>query len=119
MRDRHKKALAVTLDHQLLQELASLRFLEAHHNVLILGPVGVGKTHLASGLGHIACGRGHSVFFLRTEALLKELRASRRCDNINPLTRVVPCLWLTPGPFLVANDSQLWNFSHSAFLYAW
>lgn len=67
----------VTLDRQLLQELASLRFLQAHHNVLILGPVGVGKTHLASGLGHIACGRGHSVLFLRTEALLKQLRASR------------------------------------------
>jgi DNA replication protein DnaC len=67
----------VTLDRQLLQELACLRFLEAHHNVLILGPVGVGKTHLASGLGHRACSRGHSVLFVRTEALLKQLRACR------------------------------------------
>jgi len=67
----------VTLDRQLLQELASLRFLQAHHNVLILGPVGVGKTHLASGLGHRACSRGHSVLFVRTEALLKQLRACR------------------------------------------
>ena len=67
----------VTLDRQLLQELSSLRFLEAHHNVLILGPVGVGKTHLASGLGHRACSRGHSVLFVRTEALLKQLRACR------------------------------------------
>jgi DNA replication protein DnaC len=67
----------VTLDRQLLNELASVRFLEAHHNVLILGPVGVGKTHLASGLGHIACRRGYSVLFARTEGLLKQLRASR------------------------------------------
>lgn len=67
----------VTLDRQLLNELASVRFLEAHHNVLILGPVGVGKTHLACGLGHVACRRGYSVVFARTEGLLKQLRASR------------------------------------------
>lgn len=67
----------VTLDRQLLAELASLRFVEAHHNVLILGPVGVGKTHLASGLGHVACRRGYSVLFMRTEGLLKQLRACR------------------------------------------
>jgi DNA replication protein DnaC len=34
----------VTFDHALLNELASLRFLDTHHNVLIVGPVGVGKT---------------------------------------------------------------------------
>lgn len=67
----------VTFDRQLLAELASLRFLEAHHNVLILGPVGVGKTHIASGLGHVACRRGHTVLFVRTEAMLKQLKASR------------------------------------------
>jgi len=67
----------VTLDRQLLAELACARFLEAHHNVLILGPVGVGKTHLASGLGHVACRRGYSVLFTRTEGLLNQLRASR------------------------------------------
>jgi DNA replication protein DnaC len=67
----------ITLDRQLLAELTSLRFLEAHHNVLILGPVGVGKTHLASGLGHLACRRGYSVLFVRTEGMLKQLRASR------------------------------------------
>jgi DNA replication protein DnaC len=67
----------VTLDRQLLAELACARFLEAHHNVLILGPVGVGKTHLASGLGHVACRRGYSVLFTRAEGVLKQLRAAR------------------------------------------
>ena len=67
----------VTLDRQLLSELSTMRFLEAHHNVLILGPVGVGKTHLASGIGHLACRRGHTVHFARTEAMLKQLKASR------------------------------------------
>jgi len=67
----------VTLDRQLLTELASLRFIEAHHNVLILGPVGTGKTHIATGLGHLACRRRYSALFVRTEGMLKQLRASR------------------------------------------
>jgi DNA replication protein DnaC len=67
----------VTYDRALLSELVSLRFLEAHHNVLILGPVGVGKTHLASALGHLACRRGATVVLLRTESMLKQLRAAR------------------------------------------
>lgn len=70
----------VTFDRQLLAELTSLRFVEAHQNALILGPVGVGKTHIATGLGHLACRRGHSVLFARTEGLLKQLRACR-LDN--------------------------------------
>ncbi len=50
----------VTLDRTLLNELASLRFLDAHAHVAIVGPVGVGKTFLAHALGHIACRRGAS-----------------------------------------------------------
>lgn len=50
----------VTFDRALLNELASLRFLDAHAHVAIVGPVGVGKTFLAHALGHIACqGRRH------------------------------------------------------------
>jgi len=43
----------LSYDRTLLSDLTSLRFAEAGHGVLILGPVGVGKTHLASALGHI------------------------------------------------------------------
>jgi DNA replication protein DnaC len=67
----------VTFDRQLLAELATLRFLEDHHNILIVGQVGVGKTHLASGLGHVACRRGYSVLLVRSDAIHKQLRASR------------------------------------------
>ena len=70
----------VTYDRELWAELCTLRFLEAHHHVLLLGPVGVGKTFLANALGHIACRRGHSVLMLRAEGLFKELKASR-LDN--------------------------------------
>jgi DNA replication protein DnaC len=70
----------VTFDRRLLQELASLRFLQAHRNVVILGPVGVGKTFLASALGHVACRGGFRARFLRSDALLRQLRQSRM-DN--------------------------------------
>ena len=70
----------VTFDKMLLNELASLRFLEAHRHVAIVGPVGVGKTFLAHALGHIACRRAYSVLSLRADAMLKTLRHAR-LDN--------------------------------------
>ncbi|MBI4953783.1 MAG: ATP-binding protein [Myxococcales bacterium] len=38
----------------MLAELTSLRFLEAHRHIVVLGPVGVGKTFVSQALGHIA-----------------------------------------------------------------
>ena len=70
----------VTFDRTLLNELASLRFLDAHAHVAIVGPVGVGKTFLAHALGHIACRRGATVLALRTDHLLKTLKHAR-LDN--------------------------------------
>ncbi len=71
---------AVRFDKSLLGELSSLRFLESHAHVAIVGPVGVGKTFLAHALGHIACRRGHSVLCLRGDKMLKELKHAR-LDN--------------------------------------
>ena len=67
----------VTFDRALLNELTTLRFLEAHVHVTIVGPVGVGKTFLAHALGHIACRRGYSVFAVRTDHMLKTLQHAR------------------------------------------
>ena len=70
----------VSFDHQVWDELCSLRFIDAGHNVVIMGPVGVGKTFLASALGHAPVRRRYTVVFERTDTLLKRLRASR-LDN--------------------------------------
>ncbi len=67
----------VTFDHALLNELTSLRFLDSHAHVAIVGPCGVGKTFLAHALGHIACRRGATVLALRTEQMLKTLKHAR------------------------------------------
>lgn len=54
--ERWDKTAKVSFDRRVLGELASLRFVEDHRNVVILGPVGVGKTFLASALGRVLQG---------------------------------------------------------------
>jgi DNA replication protein DnaC len=70
----------VTFDQVLLNELVSLRFLEARAHVTIVGPVGVGKTFIAHALGHMACRRARSVLALRSDQMLKTLKHAR-LDN--------------------------------------
>jgi len=67
----------VTYDRQLWAELTSLRFLADSYNVLIMGPVGVGKTFLANALGHAAIRRRYSVHTERADKLFKRLKAAR------------------------------------------
>ncbi|MGH2810868.1 MAG: ATP-binding protein, partial [Actinomycetota bacterium] len=68
---------AVNFDQQLWGELTTLRFLEDNQNVIIMGPVGVGKTFMANALGYVACRRRCSVMFYRTDRMLKRLKAAR------------------------------------------
>jgi DNA replication protein DnaC len=71
---------AVTYDRPLWNELTSLRFLDGPHGALILGAVGVGKTHLACALGHIAIRRRRTVHMTPAAKLFKRLKAAR-LDN--------------------------------------
>ena len=71
---------AIRYDQQLWNELVSLRFLDGPHGALILGPVGVGKTHLATALGHTAIRRRRTVHMARADKLFKRLTAAR-LDN--------------------------------------
>jgi DNA replication protein DnaC len=78
--DAWDESTAVRYDRQLWNELASLRFLDGPHGALILGPVGVGKTHLAYALGHIAIRRRRTVHMAPAARLFKRLKAAR-LDN--------------------------------------
>lgn len=66
-----------TLSRQKIAELATLRFIENHENILFLGPPGVGKTHVAIGLALKACAAGYKVLFLTLADLVAELQAAR------------------------------------------
>ena len=77
----------VAFDQALLSELTSLRFLEAHAHVTIVGQVGVGKTFIAHALGHIACRRAYTVLALRADAMLKALKHARLDNSYEPELR--------------------------------
>ena len=51
------------IDRSLLAELGTCRFIDTATNVLLIGPPGVGKTHIATGLGHAAVTAGYRVYF--------------------------------------------------------
>jgi len=78
--DRWDATAKITYDRAVLDELFSLRFVTDATNAIVMGPVGVGKTFLATALGHAAVRNRHSVHFERAGPLLKRLRASR-LDN--------------------------------------
>ena len=52
-----------SLDRKLVEDLASLRFIEEAANVLLIGPPGVGKTHISVALGHAAVKAGYRVYY--------------------------------------------------------
>jgi DNA replication protein DnaC len=72
----------VRYDKQLWNELCSLRFLDDARGALILGPVEVGKTHLATSLGHIAVRRRRTVKFLRADQMFRTLKAARLDNSV-------------------------------------
>ena len=75
--ERWDKTAKVHFDRRVFQELCSLRFAQTQRNVVVLGQVGVGKTFIASALGHLACRSGYQVRFTRADALLHKLKQSR------------------------------------------
>lgn len=66
-----------SLDRRQIRELAGLSFVERAHNVVILGPPGVGKTHLAVSLAVKAVESGYSVLFLTLEMLMTRLSKAK------------------------------------------
>ena len=76
---------------KVIDELTTLRFVHSGGNVLFLGPPGVGKSHLAIGLGIKAIQAGHRIYFLTLHDLVtksKTARQRQRLDNfLNTLTR--------------------------------
>jgi len=68
------------LNRQLIYDLAAGHYLRDKRNVLVCGPSGVGKSHLAQALAHEACRRGFDVLFTDAHKMLRHLNAGR-ADN--------------------------------------
>jgi DNA replication protein DnaC len=78
-----------SIDKRLIEELATLRFLTEGRNIVFLGPPGVGKTHLAIGLGMLTAEAGHRIYFTtaidlarRMAKAMAENRLSREINNL-------------------------------------
>lgn len=67
-----------SVDHKLMRELATGRFVANAENVLLFGPPGVGKTHLAIALGRAVVESGHSVLFVSATSMLAALTQAQR-----------------------------------------
>ena len=76
-------AFQPSISERQIRELATLRFVAQGENVLLLGPPGVGKTHLAIALGMLAISQGISVYFLTVADLLEILQRDAKEDRLS------------------------------------
>jgi DNA replication protein DnaC len=87
-----------TLDRALINDLASLRFLEHASNILLIGPPGVGKTHIAVGLARKAAHAGYRTYFTTAADL------AARCHRAAIEGRWATTMRFYAGPTLLVID---------------
>lgn len=66
-----------SIDKSILTDLSACRFIEEKQNIILMGKPGVGKTHLASGIGLEALSKGYGVLFLHANNLIDQLHRSK------------------------------------------
>ena len=77
-----------SIDESQVRELASLTFVSQAANLVLLGPPGVGKTHLAVALGLEAISRGYGAYFVRAYHLMEDLRKAQEEHRLDRRLRV-------------------------------
>jgi DNA replication protein DnaC len=71
------------LDVRKVRDLATLAFIETHTNVALMGPPGVGKTHLACSLAVAACQAGHTTYYTSLDDMVRKLRAADATGSLS------------------------------------
>ena len=94
-----------SIDERLLKELANLAFVAEATNILPLGPLDVGKTHLAIALALKAIGKGQGAYFVRAYDLMEDLRKARAEHNLDRRMRIC----LAPKVLLV-DEFGIWPY---------
>lgn len=75
--DNFDFAFNPTINRQLILQLAGGDYLRRKHNLLLCGPSGVGKSHLATALAHAACVQGFNVLLVNAHKMLQHLHGGR------------------------------------------
>jgi DNA replication protein DnaC len=65
-----------------LAELSSLAFIERNENVVLMGPSGLGKTHILSALVYKACCQGYTAYYMSAQELIEELLKAKRQNRL-------------------------------------
>ena len=74
-----------SINRGLILELASCRFMDEKVSVIVVGPCGTGKSHIAQALGHCAIRAGHDVLFTTAARMLAQLHAARAANGYDRL----------------------------------
>jgi DNA replication protein DnaC len=75
------------LDRSLMLSLAGCDWIRQHHNCIITGPTGAGKSYLACALGNKACREGYRVLYFRVARLFQDLAIARGDGRYDKLLR--------------------------------
>ena len=95
-------AFNLQIDQQQIRDLASGRFIEEKVAVLIAGPCGTGKSHIAQAIGRCAVRQGFDVLFSTQTQLLGQMHAARATGNLERKMQT-----LTRIPLLIMDDFGL------------
>jgi DNA replication protein DnaC len=91
------------LDRAQLRDLTSCQWVRSRHNVVVLGPTGIGKSFLANALAQEACRQGFRALFVRASRLLEQLAIARASADYNAtLARIAKIDVLVLDDFLLA-----------------
>ncbi|MFD3682891.1 IS21-like element helper ATPase IstB [Streptomyces sp. NPDC058613] len=85
--DEYDFSFQPDLDPRKVKDLATLSFVDAKANAALLGPPGVGKTHIAIALAVAACRAGYSIYFTSLDDMVRNLKAAETAGRLTSKLR--------------------------------